>query len=57
MLGKIKHNTMKKLLALSILSLGLSSCGALQGVSGTLNLPLPDRFGGGTVPITIYPAK
>ena len=49
--------TMKKLLALSILSLGLSSCAALEGVSGTLNLPLPDRLGGGTVPITIYPAK
>ena len=57
MLGNLKHNKMKKLIALSILSFGLASCGALEGVSGTLNLPLPDRFGGGTVPITIYPAK
>jgi len=57
MLGNLKPNKMKKLIALSILSFGLASCGALEGVSGTLNLPLPDRFGGGTVPITIYPAK
>lgn len=27
------------------------------GVSGTLNVPLPDRLGGGSIPIAITPAK
>jgi hypothetical protein len=44
---------MKKLLALSILSLGFSSCGSVEGFSATFNVPLPEQFGGGSIPITI----
>jgi hypothetical protein len=42
-----------RLLALGLLSLGLSSCAGLEGLSATFNVPLPDQFGGGSIPITI----
>lgn len=44
---------MNKLIALSLLSFGLSSCAGLEGFSATFNVPLPDQFGGGSIPITI----
>jgi hypothetical protein len=44
---------MKRLIALSILSFGLASCGSVEGFSATFNVPLPDQFGGGSIPITI----
>jgi len=46
-----------KLAFLALLSLALSSCTHLSGISGTLNVPLPERLGGGSLPITIHPAK
>lgn len=44
---------MKTLLALSLLSFGLCSCGSIEGVSATFRVPLPDALGGGSIPITI----
>ncbi len=44
---------MKKFIVLGILSFGLSSCGSVEGFSATFNVPLPDEFGGGSIPITI----
>lgn len=48
---------MKKIILLSILSLGFTSCSVLEGIGGTINIPLPDKFGGGILPITIVPEK
>ena len=42
-----------KILALSLLSLGLSSCVGLEGLSVTFKVPLPEKFGGGSNPITV----
>lgn len=42
---------MKIILLLS--TLALVSC----GVSGTVNVPLPDQLGGGSLPITLHPDK
>ncbi|MDB4726032.1 hypothetical protein OAF54_01255 [bacterium] len=44
---------MKKLIALSLLSFGLASCGSVEGLSVTFKLPLPEKFGGGSIPITV----
>jgi len=46
-----------KLIALSIICLSLTSCAVLEGIGGTLSIPLPDKLGGGTLPITIVPEK
>lgn len=46
----------KKLIVLAVVvavSVALSSC----GFSGQVNIPLPSKLGGGTLPITIYPSK
>jgi len=38
---------------LAILSLAITSC----GISGTVNIPLPDKLGGGSIPIVINAEK
>lgn len=45
------------LLLCGVLVLVLPSCSQLSQLSGTINVPLPERLGGGTIPITIHPAK
>lgn len=42
-----------RLLALGLLTLGLSSCAGLEGLSVTFKVPLPEKFGGGSIPITV----
>lgn len=37
-----------------VISVSATSC---AGFSGNFKIPLPDRFGGGTVPIIIEPRK
>lgn len=44
---------MKTILLLGLLSIGLCSCGSIEGVSATFRVPLPDALGGGSIPITI----
>lgn len=42
-----------KMFTLGLLTLGLASCAGLEGLSVTFKLPLPEKFGGGSIPITV----
>ena len=49
-----QNNQTMKLIVIALAAIALSSCG---GITGTVNIPLPDSLGGGTVPIVITPQK